>query len=111
MNKIDIRKKINDSKLREVEMIKKIVLGGSSFLLLTPIYLVSMNEESIPTAIFTALEMGTLYIPLNAIKILREEKKNLKLYEEQLNNMKKSNLNEDNSSKVKQKTKTNNLSK
>ena len=86
MNKNDIRKKINDSKIKKAEMVKNIIVGSSSLLLLTPIYLANMNEESIPTAIFTAIEIGALYIPIKAIKTIRCEKRNLKLYKKELNN-------------------------
>lgn len=92
---ISLRQKLIKSSEKQSSAIKNTIIGTSSFLFITPICVLSMNEENIPIAILSFLEIGAIYLPLNGIKDMLQTKQEMKITRKQIKKQQKITPSED----------------
>lgn len=79
VNLIRLNHQLHQEREKQTTAIEKVIIGSSSFLLLTPIYLSSMNEATLPMAILSLLEIGSIYLPVKGIQTILKTRKKMTL--------------------------------
>lgn len=92
---ISLRQKLIKSSEKQSSAIKNTIIGTSSLLFITPICVLSMNEENIPIAILSFLEIGAIYLPLKGIKDMIQAKQEMKITRKQIKKQQKITPSED----------------
>lgn len=87
-NLIKLNHELKQNEAKQITAIKSIIIGSSTFLLLSPIYLSSINETNLPIAILSFLEIGSIYLPIRGIKTIIKEKQKMVLTRKKISNQK-----------------------
>lgn len=88
-NLVKLNHQLNQEREKQTTAIEKVIIGSSSFLLLTPIYLGSMSEATLPIAILSLLEVGSIYLPIKGIQTILNTRKRMILTKQEIKDQKK----------------------
>lgn len=88
-NLVKLNHQLHHEKQKHITAIEQVIVGSSSFLLLTPVYFSNINETSLPIAILSLLEIGSIYLPIKGIHTILKTKKRMVLTKSEINHQKK----------------------
>ncbi len=93
LSKIELRKKLYENYEKKKDAINCIIVGGGTFVILSPILLTNLNiskinttADAIPLCFASLLELGLIVLPIKGIKDIVKSSKNIKLIKKQISN-------------------------